>query len=205
MHQAASLFHEGFGWISNGTEPNRKHCVGKCLLHVQNRWWTEFPEQSWLSDDVPVASDDHQHTQKKEHKITWLITQDSNETNTATIWSSVFILWSSYFPLANKHLLKRKYCLQLFTFYIQRKWFPPSRSWMFWEAPSTEYVFFSITFFFVVIFGRNSNPPALKFYHSFFNGLERNNLVFICCKGSISNGAMKSRCRPGRHSSKMDQ
>lgn len=101
MHQAASLFHEGFGWISNGTEPNRKHCVGKCLLHVQNRWWTEFPEQSWLSDDVPVASDDHQHTLKKEHKITWLITQDSNETNTATIWSSVFILWSSYFPPAN--------------------------------------------------------------------------------------------------------
>lgn len=147
MHHTASLFHEGFRWISNGTEPNRKHCVGKCLLHVQNRWWTEFPEQSWLSDDVSVVSDDHQHTQKKEHKITWLITQDWNETNTATIWSSVLILWSSYFPRANKHLLKRKYCLQLFTFYIQRKWFPPSLSWMFWEAPSTEYVFFSITFF----------------------------------------------------------
>lgn len=36
-----------------------------------------------------------------------------------------------------------------------------SLSWMFWEAPSTEYVFFSITFF--VIFGRKSNPLALKF------------------------------------------
>lgn len=68
MHHTASLFHEGFRWISNGTEPNRKHCVGKCLLHVQNRWWTEFPEQSWLSDDVSVVSDDHQHTKKKNTK-----------------------------------------------------------------------------------------------------------------------------------------
>lgn len=68
----------------------------------------------------------HQQHKKKRTQITCLITQDSNETNTETIWSSVLILWSSYFPRANKNLLKRKYCLQLFTFYIQRKWFPLS-------------------------------------------------------------------------------
>lgn len=148
MHHTASVFHEGFRWILNGTEPNRKHCVGKCLWHVQNWWWTEFPEQSWLSDDVSVVSDDHQHTKKKNTKSHGWSHRTRMKQTQRLIWSSVLILWSSYFPRANKHPLKRKYCTQLFTFYIQRKWFPPSLSWMFWEAPSTDYVFFfSITFF----------------------------------------------------------
>lgn len=207
MHQTASLFHEGFGWISNGTEPNRKHRVGKCLLHVQNWWWTQFPEQSWLSDDVSVVSDDHQHTQKKEHKITRLITQDLNETNTETIWSSEVLFW--FFGVLISHELINTYWKEntvrnYLPFTSKGSGFHPLLPGCSEKLLPLNMSFFSITFFFV-IFRRNSNPPPLKFYHSFFNGLERNNFVFICCKGSISNSAVKSRRRPGRHSSKMDQ